>query len=47
MVAFPLWEIYSSDDIAKLCPPKLFRNVRGFSLVLVVIFVSGMLVRPY
>ncbi|KAK7894811.1 hypothetical protein LTR67_005550 [Exophiala xenobiotica] len=43
MVAFPLWEIYSSDDIAKLCPPKLFRNVRGFSLVLVVIFVSGML----
>ncbi|OQV04625.1 hypothetical protein CLAIMM_09480 [Cladophialophora immunda] len=43
MVAFPLWEIFSSDDIAKLCPPKLFRNVREFSLILVVIFVSGML----
>ncbi len=46
LLAFPLWEIYSSDDKAKLCPPKLFRNIRGFSLILVVIFVSGMLVRP-
>ncbi|KAK5051382.1 hypothetical protein LTR84_003034 [Exophiala bonariae] len=43
MVAFPLWEVFSHDKIAKLCPPKLFRNIRGFTLPLIVCFLGGMM----
>ncbi|KIX03612.1 uncharacterized protein Z518_07165 [Rhinocladiella mackenziei CBS 650.93] len=42
-ILFPIWEIYSPDTITKLCPPYLFKNVRGFTLPLIVIFVTGML----
>ncbi|EON65856.1 hypothetical protein W97_05098 [Coniosporium apollinis CBS 100218] len=43
LIAFPIWEVYSPDTITKLCPPAVFKNVRGFTLPLCVIFVSGML----
>lgn len=41
-VGFPIWEVYSSDKITKLCPPRLMRNVRAVVVPLVVSFVSGM-----
>lgn len=47
MVFFPLWEIYSSEKIAKLCPPAMFRNVRGFCVPLSACFLGGMMVRAY
>ncbi|KAJ9645542.1 hypothetical protein H2204_001122 [Knufia peltigerae] len=43
MVFFPLWEIYSSEKIAKLCPPAMFRNVRGFCVPLSACFLGGMM----
>lgn len=43
-IVFPIWEIYSSDNISKLCPPSVFRNIRGFAVPLAAEFVSGMLV---
>ncbi|OAL37367.1 hypothetical protein AYO20_03216 [Fonsecaea nubica] len=42
IVAFPLWEIYSPDNLAKLFPPGVMKNVRGFTLPLVAILISGM-----
>ncbi|KEF59507.1 uncharacterized protein A1O9_04351 [Exophiala aquamarina CBS 119918] len=42
-VAFPIWEIYSSEKIAKLCPPDMFRNIRGFTVPLSVCFLGGMM----
>ncbi|KIV93921.1 hypothetical protein PV10_05095 [Exophiala mesophila] len=42
-VAFPAWEIYSPCWITKLCPPEIFKEIRGFTLPLVVTFVSGMM----
>ena len=47
MVAFPLWEIFSSDKVAKLCPPHLFTNVRGFTIPVAVIIASGMAVSRF
>lgn len=44
VVALPLWEIYSSENKAKLCPPGIFVNFRPFVLPLIVAFSSGMLV---
>ncbi|KAJ9614616.1 hypothetical protein H2200_002753 [Cladophialophora chaetospira] len=41
-VAFPLWEVLSSNKIEKLCPPHLFADVRGFVCPLGVVFASGM-----
>ena len=41
-LAFPLWEVYSPDTIAKICPPYLFRNVKTVVIPCGVTFVSGM-----
>ncbi|KAJ5816519.1 hypothetical protein N7447_008752 [Penicillium robsamsonii] len=42
-IALPIWEIFGSDNISKLCPPSIFKNVRGFVMPLMANFVSGML----
>ncbi|KFY78876.1 hypothetical protein V499_02051 [Pseudogymnoascus sp. VKM F-103] len=42
-VAFPAWEFNCPKKTAKLCPPAIFKNVRGFTLPICVVFVSGML----
>jgi MFS family permease len=41
-LAFPLWEVYSPDTTAKICPPHLFRNVRTVVVPYGVTFVAGM-----
>lgn len=41
-VAFPLWEVYCPADIAKICPPHLFQNVRTVVIPYGVTFVAGM-----
>lgn len=42
LVAFVFWEVYA--NLAEpVIPTRLFRNVRGFTVVLVAEFVSGML----
>ena len=41
-VAFPLWEAFSSDAVAKLCPPRLMKNVRAVVVPLGVSFAGGM-----
>ncbi|KIW95638.1 uncharacterized protein Z519_04223 [Cladophialophora bantiana CBS 173.52] len=41
-VAFPLWELYSPDNIAKLCPPRLMQDVRAVVVPLGVSFTGGM-----
>lgn len=41
-VGFPLWEVYCSDTIAKLCPPRLMRNMRAVGVPLGVSFAGGM-----
>ncbi|KIY03339.1 uncharacterized protein Z520_00030 [Fonsecaea multimorphosa CBS 102226] len=41
-VAFPLWEVYSPDSIAKLCPPRLLQDVRAVVVPLGVSFAGGM-----
>ncbi|KAK5047700.1 hypothetical protein LTR84_006365 [Exophiala bonariae] len=42
LVAFPLWEIHAPKNTAKLCPPEVVKNVRGVTLPMLVMFVSGM-----
>jgi len=44
LVAFPLWEIHAPRNTAKLCPPEVVKNVRGVSVPMLVMFVSGMTV---
>ncbi|KAK5203332.1 hypothetical protein LTR41_010975 [Exophiala xenobiotica] len=41
-VAFPLWEAFSTGNFAKLTPPQLVRNIRGFTVPVSTLFVSGM-----
>ncbi|OQV08768.1 hypothetical protein CLAIMM_12991 [Cladophialophora immunda] len=43
LVVLPLWEAYSPDTIAKLFPPQIFKNIRGFCMPLFVSLASGML----
>ncbi|KIX00886.1 uncharacterized protein Z518_09951 [Rhinocladiella mackenziei CBS 650.93] len=40
-IAFPLWEIYCPYQVTKLCPPKLFKNFRGFTLPQCATFVAS------
>ncbi|KEF56795.1 uncharacterized protein A1O9_06985, partial [Exophiala aquamarina CBS 119918] len=42
LVVFPLWEVHAPRSTAKLCPPEVVRNVRGVSVPMLVMFVSGM-----
>ncbi|KAK5689494.1 hypothetical protein LTR97_012834 [Elasticomyces elasticus] len=42
LVALGLWEAYA-DLKYPMLPPKLFKNIRGFTVILVVCFVGGML----
>ena len=42
LVAFGFYEVYA-DLPYPMCPPKFFKNVRGFTVLLVVCFVGGML----
>ncbi|OCK86293.1 MFS general substrate transporter [Lepidopterella palustris CBS 459.81] len=42
LIAFGFWEVYA-NLVEPLVPYKLFKNVRGFTMVLVAVFVSGML----
>lgn len=42
LISFGFWEVYGNVT-EPLVPYKLFKNVRGFTMVLVAEFVSGML----
>ena len=41
-VAFPLWEAYSPNTIAKLCPPRIMTNLRAVVVPMGVSFAGGM-----
>ncbi|KAK5061085.1 hypothetical protein LTR84_007627 [Exophiala bonariae] len=41
-VAFPLWEVYGPNNIAKLCPPRIWQDIRAVVVPLVVSFTGGM-----
>ncbi|EXJ73462.1 uncharacterized protein A1O5_03223 [Cladophialophora psammophila CBS 110553] len=43
LVALPLWEAYGPNTVAKLFPPQIFKNIRGFCMPLFISFASGML----
>lgn len=42
LVALGLWEVYG-NPIEPIIPYKLFKNMRGFTMVLVTEFTTGML----
>jgi MFS family permease len=46
LIGLGFWEAYA-DLAYPLMPPRLFKNVRGFTMVLVVCFVGGMLYCEY
>ncbi|KAF2093872.1 TRI12-domain-containing protein [Rhizodiscina lignyota] len=42
MISFAFWEVFASPKVP-LMPPYLFRNFRGFVVIIIVCFVCGML----